>query len=92
MSSDNNASREPLELRDLAALLVQHYGIHEGKYDLLVEFKIGAGSVGPKDDTLPGAIVGVSKIGLMPAKTDGPTTVDAAVINPTKKPRKKVAK
>lgn len=80
----------PLTMRDLAALLVKHYGIHEGQYDLVIEFQIGTGAVGPAPDALtPGAMIGVSKVGLIPSKTKGPTTVDAAVINPAKKTRKK---
>lgn len=83
----------PISLRDLASVLVQHYGLHEGRYDLLVEFQIGVGAVGPDPSSLtPGAMIGVSRVGLMPSKDDGPTTVDAAIVNPAKKPRKKAAK
>lgn len=79
-----------LSMRDLASVLVKHYGIHEGRFDLLVEFQIGMGAVGPDPTALtPGAMIGVSRIGLMPSKTDGPTTVDAAIANPVKKSRKK---
>ncbi|MDP1607400.1 MAG: hypothetical protein Q8L93_12320 [Rhodocyclaceae bacterium] len=82
----------PLSMRDLASVLVKHYGIHEGRFDLLVEFQIGTGAVGPDPATLiPGALIGVSRIGLMPSKKDGPTTVDAAIVNPAKKSRKKTA-
>lgn len=73
----------PLAMQQLAALLVKHYGLHEGKFDLSVEFKIGVGAVGPsKNDVLPGAVVGVAKVGLAPSEEDGPMTVDAAVVNP----------
>jgi hypothetical protein len=81
----------PLSMRDLAGVLVKHYGIHEGLFDLLVEFQIGAGAVGPDPTALtPGAMIGVSRVGLMPSKVEGPTTVDAAIVNPAKKPRKKI--
>lgn len=80
----------PLSMRDLAGVLIRHYGIHEGHFDLLVEFQIGMGAVGPDPTALsPGAMIGVSRIGLMPSKADGPTTVDAAIVNPAKKSRKK---
>ena len=80
----------PLSLRDLAGVLVKHYDLHEGHFDLLVEFQIGMGAVGPDPTALtPGAMIGVSRIGLMPSKTDGHTTVDAAIVNPAKKSRKK---
>ncbi|MHB1173543.1 MAG: hypothetical protein ACYCZJ_00255 [Sulfuriferula sp.] len=74
----------PLSMRDLTTVLIKHYGIHEGRYDLLVEFQIGMGAVGPDPASLnPGAMIGVSKVGLMPAKGNGPTSVDAALVNPT---------
>lgn len=53
-------------MRDLATLLTKHYGLHEGAYDLMLEFQIGIGAVGPDVDYLvPGAAIGVSRIGLM---------------------------
>lgn len=80
----------PLSMRDLAGVLVKHYDLHEGHFDLLVEFRIGTGPVGPEPAALtPGVMIGVSRIGLMPSRADGPTTVDAAIVNPAKKSRKK---
>jgi len=77
-------------MRDLASVLVKHYGLTEGIYDLVVEFQIGTGAVGPDQGNLvPGAMIGVSKVGLVPTTKQGPNTVDAALINPTKKLRKK---
>lgn len=82
----------PLSMRELAAVLVKHYGLTEGKYDLMVEFQIGTGAVGPdKDSVVPGAMIGVSRVGLIPATKMGPNTIDAASITPTKMPRKKSA-
>lgn len=82
----------PLSMRDLAGVLVKHYDLHEGHFDLLVEFQIGMGAVGPDPTSLtPGAMIGVSRIGLMPSKSDGPTTVDATIVNPAKKTRKKTS-
>ena len=71
-----------LSLRELAAVLVKHYGLHEGQYDLVIEFQIGTGVVGPTQAPTLGAIVGVSRVGLIPATADGPTTVNAAMVNP----------
>lgn len=82
--------RPPLSLKEVAAVLVKHYGLNEGVFDLMVEFQIGVGAIGPdKDKAVPGAMIGVSKIGLLPSKIPGPNTVDAAVINPEKKPSKR---
>lgn len=78
----------PLSMRDLAAVLVKHYDIHDGRYDLLLEFQIGMGLVGPDPTALtPGAMIGISKVGLIKSMADGPTTVDAAIVNPKKKTR-----
>ncbi|MDZ4251930.1 MAG: hypothetical protein U1A72_05080 [Sulfuritalea sp.] len=97
MSTDKSATswtptpvEAPLSMRDLAGVLVKHYDLHEGHFDLLVEFQIGMGAVGPDPSALtPGAMIGVSRIGLMPSRADGPTTVDAAIVNPAKKSRRK---
>lgn len=99
MSTDAKAPEQnpapidpPLSMRDLAAVLVRHYGLTEGTYDLMVEFQIGTGAVGPdRDNPLPGVTTGVSRVGLIPTAKAGPNTVDAALINPGKKLRKKAA-
>lgn len=81
----------PLSLPDLTALMIKHYGLHEGLYELMVEFQVGMGSVGPHPDAqLPGAMVGLSKLGLVKVVAAGKTTVDAAAINPA--PAKKLKK
>lgn len=80
----------PLSMRDLVAVLIKHYKIHDGNYDLLLEYQIGVGMVGPGPDALtPGAMVGISRVGLVKSAMEGPTTVNAAIINPAKKNSKK---
>lgn len=80
-----------LNLSGLTEVLIKHYGLHEGKYDLLMEFQIGTGMFGPTEETkCPSAFIGVSNIGLIPSLMDSPTTVDAAKVNPQKKKIKKV--
>ena len=75
--------KSPLSMRDLTILLIKHYGIHKGCYDLLVEFQIGMGAVGPDPASLtPGAMIGVSKVGLILAKEKGQSSVDAGLVNP----------
>ena len=78
----------PLALKDIIGLLIKHYDIHEGLYDLSIEFTIGIGAVGPPDSIVPGAMIGVQRIGLVKTSAMGPTTIDAADVNPQKKPRK----
>jgi len=76
----------PLSMRDLTEVLVKHYGIHEGRYDLLVEFQVGMGSFGPTPETqCPGAMVSISRVGLMPSILETVGTVDAAQVNPKRK-------
>ena len=91
INSISESVEAPLSIRELACVLVKHYGLHEGRFDLLVKFQIGTGAVGPDPAApIPGAMIGVSRIGLMPSRTDGFTTVDAALVNPVKKSRKKI--
>lgn len=74
----------PLSLKEVAELLVKHYGFIEGKFDLMVEYQIGGGLIGPTpDQRVPGMMVGVSRLGLTKSvQSGGPLTVDAAVVNP----------
>ena len=80
--------KTPLSLNELTEVLIKYYGLHEGCYDLLVEFQIGSGAVGPDPDVrIPGLRFGVSKVGLVKSKkAGGSTTVDAALVNPIEKP------
>ena len=79
-----------LSLREVAELLVKHYSLTDGLYDLLVEYHIGTGAVGPdKENLVPGAMIGVSRLGLVPAVRPSPSTIDASLVNPAKKSRKK---
>lgn len=74
-----------LSLRELAEALVKHFDFHEGLYNLSIELRFAAGQVGPTaDSVLPGAMVGISQVGLVEATEAGPNTVDASKINPAK--------
>jgi hypothetical protein len=75
-------------LRELAEILIQHHGIHSGNYDISINFEIAVGAIGPSpSNLLPGAMIGVSGFGLVPAMVAGPNTVDAAIVNPPPKKR-----
>lgn len=90
-----DALEPTLSMRDLTAVLVKHYGLTEGQFELFLEFQIGTGPMGPDPANLmPGAMIGISKIGLRPALAQTMMTVDAAVANtapakakPAKKPK-----
>ena len=77
-----------LKNEQLVELLIKHNGIHEGKYVLALELQIALGSFGPDVNSVsPGAIFGVSGIGLLKTETGhtGAKPVDAAIVNPVKK-------
>ncbi len=77
------------ELREIAELLVKQRGLHEGIYDLAIEFNIGVGSVGGDPSApLPGVVLGVKRIGLVKTSVHGATTVDAAKVNPPPKTKR----
>lgn len=79
-----------LGLRELTEILIKHYDLHEGQYDLLMEFQIGTGMFGPTPETLcPSAMVGISNVGLIKSANDSLSAVDAAKVNPLKKKTRK---
>lgn len=77
-------SVEPLSLLDLTEVLVKHYDFHEGVFNLLVEFQVGVGHIGPDPSKpAPGAAIGVTRIGLTPAPIPpNNSSVDASIVNP----------
>ena len=82
--------QEPLSLLKLGELLVRYYELHEGLYDVSIEFAMGFGAVGQTPETtVPGVMVGVNKIGLVKVEKKGNSTLDASIVNPKKTSRKK---
>lgn len=83
-------------LKEITEMLIKQLDLHEGLYNLGIEFKIGFGSVGASaEDSLPGAMFGVSRLGLTKVDTATDRTVDAAEVNPApkkKEPKKKAPK
>lgn len=78
-------------LHELAEVLVKHLGLHEGRYQVGVGFRLGVGAV-PGDAShppVPAAMVGVESVILspVPPEFDGPNVVDASVLNPAKPKR-----
>ena len=86
-----------LSLKEIAELVVKQKELHEGLYSLAFQFQIAVGAVGPSPETaVPGAMLGVSGIGLEKVEKAGPHTIDAAIVNPaqppeTAKPKRKAA-
>jgi len=74
---------EPLQLKDIGTLLVKHYGLHEGTWDVSFEMNVAIGQLGSSaDKRLPGAMFMISRIGLIRAAALGPYTINAAEVNP----------
>lgn len=78
-------AKPPLDIKEVTEVLVKHYGLHEGLYDLYLEYRLGFGNVGlSQDDLLPSAVVGIYKLGVTQVSAMGPMTVDVAKANPLK--------
>ena len=91
-ADDFDAVAPPLSMQELARVLVRHYGLSTGKYDLGIEFQIGTGPVGPdKASLVPGVILGVKSVGLARSTTDGPMTVDAEGVDQVPEPQAAVS-
>ena len=77
----------PVSLKEVGALLVKHYGLHDGLWDVAVELQAAIGQLGtPPNDVLPGAMFRISRMGLNKVAQVGPLTVNAAEINPRASP------
>jgi hypothetical protein len=81
------------ELREITEILVKHHGLHDGLYDLALEFQIAVGAVGPDPSSIiPGAMFGVRRIGIVKTVKPGMSTVNAAEVNPRSVAKKVAAK
>jgi hypothetical protein len=88
IEATNTSQPEILTLKDLAKILIRHKGLNEGLYNLSFRFEIAVGAVGPTPDAMvPGAMFGVSGVGLEKVPVAGPLTVDAAIVNPVPHPK-----
>lgn len=83
MSTEKEPS-ETLDLKQLAELLIKHFGHHKGIFDASFQFQIGVGAVHPHaaHDPLPGAVVAIAGVGLSRADQMRAHSVDAALCNP----------
>ena len=83
----------PIPLKDLAEILIRHYGFHDGFYEIGIQFNIAVGSVGPDATSVaPGAVLAVAGVGLSRCPATSPMAVDASVVNPlgTRPVKKKI--
>ena len=74
--------------REVLEALVKHAGLHEGKWQLVMTFGLGAVNMGATaQDVVPGAAVAVQAINLQRAVAESPEalTIDASEVNPVPK-------
>jgi hypothetical protein len=82
-------------LVEMTEILIKNQGLHEGLYNLSVQFQIAVGAVGPSPELIcPGAMMGISRIGLSKTEEgkENNHTVNAAEVNPAPKKRTKKQK
>lgn len=76
---------------EIAAMMMKSADIHTGLWQLVVRFRLGAGTVGPSpDQSVPTGFVGIEKLGLQSFASPGgaalpPLVYDAAELNPADK-------
>lgn len=71
--------------KELAAMLLRQYKIHEGFWQLTMTFGFSATNAGPsEEEVMPAVVVGVQAVGLTRSEKKGPITFDAAELNPKK--------
>ena len=75
-----------LSYKEVVEALIKHQNIHEGIWQLYIEFGIGAANmVVGEEQVSPAAIVPVSKIGLHRIDKETPLALDASKVNPIPK-------
>lgn len=73
--------------KEVVEAFIKHQNIHEGIWQLYVEFGIAAGNVSiSPDETVPAAVVPIKRLGLMRVDKEGPLAVDASIVNPPTTP------
>jgi hypothetical protein len=78
-------TRLSFNYREVLAALIKQADLHEGKWQLIMTFGLGAANMGPTEtEVVPGAAVAVTGIGLQRATEQSPSalTADAAEVNP----------
>lgn len=69
--------------KELVTLLIKHQGIHDGQWQLLINFGFGAANVGPSPSEInPTAMIQIGGIGIQRTNESTGLSVDAAEVNP----------
>lgn len=83
LDSTPAGSIAPMNLKDLAIVLIKHYGLHSGRYEVSLSFQFGVGGLGVAPNLAPGAVIAVHGVGLAVSLHDTANAVDAAEVNPS---------
>lgn len=71
------------DIKELVAMFLKDAEIHEGLWMIQAQFVMAGGNFGPSEnEILPGALVGVQKVGVKRVQEKGPMVFDAAELNP----------
>lgn len=82
-----------LNHRELVEAMIRYQNLHEGIWQLHIEFGIGGANVITGDGNIvPTALVPVNKMGLTKVDKEGPIALDASKINPAPPKSKKKEK
>lgn len=68
---------ELIDFKQLTEILLHHYGITSGWYEVVPEIVLGTGSVPLPGESLPGVVAGVKGVRLRESGVDSPTAVKA---------------
>lgn len=81
-----------LSYKELVEALIKHQNIHEGVWQLCIEFGISGGNmpIAPQEHPeelrlTPVAMVPITKIGLLKVDKENPLALDASKVNPAPK-------
>ena len=82
-----------LTYKEVVEALIKQQKIHNGIWQLVVEFGIAAVNMRiGKEELSPSAIVPVKNIGLTRVEKESPLALDASIVNPKVKPKRKSKK
>lgn len=81
-----------LSYKELVKALIKHQNLHEGIWQIYIEFGISGGNMpiasqqNPGDIRLtPVAVIPITKIGLLQVDKENPLALDASKVNPAPK-------
>lgn len=72
-----------LDYKEILTAIIKQQGLHEGIWQLHIEFGLAAANIATAEDQIsPAAILAVKRIGIMRIDKESPIAIDAAKVNP----------